>query len=314
MAVQAVLRSGDATKLNPFTICIVANRYLEAPLNSGTFIPDPIIGNKASFDQCAKYIVDCLTGVLPNQYEGILNDPAILPHVKICTIFDPVPATTTDPNQQDSESLIGQDAASFLLVVRRTQIKNYLQAKYGKIVDVAYAITASNTHQRASAWFATDDPANVGVSFNLDGLKLVHCYESFVPGTVAIYCTAASLTATHEFGHALSSYQNGMVVDLYIDGNSAVNNKRRRPIPPQFATYSAAAMISDTTRGHLGYPLTWQSYHCERNGAAPVGLDLPAIMDNYYMVPGGCHSEQCEHDVVTRKFLKDRLVAKINRP
>ena len=314
MAVQAVLRSGDATKLNPFTICIVANRYLEAPLNSGTFIPDPIIGNKAGFDLCATYIVDCLIGGLPAQRDGILNDPAILPHVKICTIFDPAPATTTDPDQQDSESLVGQDAASYLLIARRTQIKNYLQVKYGKIVDVAYAITASNTHQRASAWFATDDPANAGVPFVLDGLKLVHCYESFVPGTVALHCTAASLTATHEFGHALSSYQNGMIVDLYIDGNAAVNNKRRRPIPPHFTTYRAAAIISDATRGHLGYPVTWQSYHGERNGAAPAGLDLPAIMDNYYMVPGGCHPEQCEHDVVTRNFLKDRLVAKINRP
>jgi hypothetical protein len=314
MAVQAVLRSGDAAKLNPFTICIVANRYLEAPLNSGAFIPDPIIGNKPSFDRCAKYIVDCLIGALPNQHDGILDDPAILPHVKICTIFDPAPATATDPNQQDSESLIGQDGASYLLIARRTQIKDYLQAQYGKIVDVAYAITSSNTHQRASAWFATDDPANTGVPFNLDGLKLVHCYESFIPGTVALHCTAASLTATHEFGHALSSYQNGMVVDLYIDGNAAVNNKRRRPIPPNFTTYSAAPIVSDMTRGHLGYPVTWQSYHGERNGVAPAGLDLPAIMDNYYMVPGGCHAEQCEHDVVTRKFLKDRLVAKINRP
>ena len=80
MTIQAVLRSGDATKLNPFTICIVANRYLEAPLNSGTFIPDPIIGNKAGFDLCATYIVDCLTGGLPAQRDGILNDPAILPH------------------------------------------------------------------------------------------------------------------------------------------------------------------------------------------------------------------------------------------
>ena len=73
MTIQAVLRSGDATKLNPFTICIVANRYLEAPLNSGTFIPDPIIGNKAGFNLSTTYIIDCLTGRLPAQRDGILK-------------------------------------------------------------------------------------------------------------------------------------------------------------------------------------------------------------------------------------------------
>lgn len=309
MAVLKTLRAGDARKVNPFTICIVANRLLEAPLGSGTFMADPILANQAGFDACADYIVSCLYGSLPKQAEGILNDPAIGPHVRIVSIFDDSP----DFQDGDADSLIGQDSGSFILVARRTQIKDYLRAKFGYVVDIAYAVSGSNSHQRASAWFTTDDPENTGVRFTLDGRNFTHCYNSLILGTIAIHYTASSLTAAHEFGHALSSYQNGMIVDLYVDSNPGVNCKRKRPIPAKFGTYTAVAHASDMTRGHLTYPAGWQSFHCERNGSAP-GSDLPAIMDDYYHVPAGFEPVQCQHDRITLSFLKDRLAAKIARP
>lgn len=313
MLAQSILRAG-ASKPNPFTICIVANRLLEAPYRSRTYIVDPITTNRGAFDACAQYIVDSLFRGLPRQTEGILDDPTIGPHVRIVSFFE---TTAPDPqaNNRDAQALVAQDGDSFLLIARRTQIRDYLQNGFGQTVDVAYAVSGSATHTRASAWFATDDPSNVGVAFALDGQNLVHCNNSFIPGTVAIHHTAQTLTAPHEFGHALSSYQNGMVVDLYIDNGPAVNCKVGvRPIPPSFGSYAAYALSSDATRSCIGYPANWTSYHCERVGIQVGGPDLPAIMDNYYLACAGYTSEECENDVVTRYFLRDRLRAKINRP
>jgi hypothetical protein len=312
MADISLLREGDTSKPNPFTVCIIANRLLEAPAGSATYVVDPITANKPAFDVCSKYIVESLFGALPSQTEGVLKDPAIAPHVRIVSIVE---SSTPDPAapDRDMQSFVAQDGASFLLIARRTQIRDYLLKVYGKTVDIAYAVSGSTTHNRASAWFATDDPPS-GVPFILDGTSLVHCYNTLIPGTVAIHQSASSLTAPHEFGHALSSYQNGMVVDLYVDNNAAVNCKRGRPIVSPFRVYQAHTLLSDMTRSCIGYPTNWTSYHCERNGAPPGGPDLPAIMDNYYLACTGHTSEECENDAITRHFLRDRLLAKIGRP
>lgn len=45
-----IVRPGDISKNDPFTICVVANPALEAPLRSGQFIVDPITGARAEFD------------------------------------------------------------------------------------------------------------------------------------------------------------------------------------------------------------------------------------------------------------------------
>lgn len=173
---------------------------------------------------------------------------------------------------------------------------------------MAYAVTKSPTHTRASAWFTTDDDLRGGVPFMLDGVPLTHRYYHVIPGTIALPVSRTSLTALHEFGHALSSYSNGSIVDLYVDDGTGVNNKIGRPIPPDFTTYNGIVVPSDPTRDSLGYPATWRSYHAALDDPA-----YPAIMDNYWLAGGGTTPEACQHDQITRQFLRDRLLAKISR-
>jgi len=109
----------------------------------------------------------------------------------------------------------------------------------------------------------------------------------------------------HEFSHALSSYSNDGIVDLYTDSPVDVNNLRGRPIPPAFRTYNGMVCACDPIRDSLGYPPSWQSYHCELNAPG-----FPAVMDNYFTA---APPESCEHDRITCQFLQDRMVAKIGR-
>ena len=295
-----VIREGDTSKPHPFTVCVVANPVLEAPWQSGQFIRDPIVADQDAFNGCVRYIDTALFGNLPNQRERFLADPAIQPHVREISLF------VADVPVEDPNSLVGQDSDSNLLVARRNHFRPFLE-RYGLEADVAYAVSASASHTRASAWLTTDDDSRPGVAFLLDGVRLWHRYDNLVPGTIAIHASAESLTALHEFCHALSSYSNGKIVDLYVDNNPAVNCKRGRPIPPIFADYDGNQFRSDLTRDTLGYPAHWQSYPCELHDPS-----YPAVMDNYWQSPDGV-PEHCQHDVITRRFLSDRIRAKITR-
>ena len=294
------VRPGDTSKQDPFTICIIANPALEAPWKSGQFIRDPITSSPPAFASSVQYIVQALFGTLPNQAERFLGDPAIAPKVRVVSLF------VTGLEVADANSLVAQDSMSNMLVARRTAFTPFL-ARYGLAADVAYAISASDTHTRASAWYTTDDDGRGGVPFTLDGINLSHRFYSLIPGTIAQHSSSTSLTALHEFGHALSSYSNGMIVDLYVDSGPGANNKRGRPIPGQFAVYNGTSFASDSTRDGLGYPAGWQSYHC-----GLIDPALPAVMDNYWLASGGVPN-QCQHDEITRQFLLDRVRAKLGR-
>jgi hypothetical protein len=295
-----VIREGDVSKANPFTIVAVSNPCLETPWRSGVFAIDPITSDRALFDGCVEYIHESLFGALPGQAENLLAEESIGPFIRLVSLF------IDDLSVEDTNALVAQDDLSNLVIARRTAVRPLL-AKYGLSADVVYAVTASKTHSRASAWFTTDDDSQGGVSFTLDGQNLSHRYHSLVPGTVALPATSTSLTALHEFCHALSSYSNGMVVDLYVDANVGLNNRRGRPIPPVFSTYNGITVASDPERDGLGYPRSWQSYH-----GALVDSTNPAIMDDYWRAASG--PESCRHDQITRQFLMDRMRAKISRP
>lgn len=299
-AVIKVLRAGDTTKTNPFTVAIVSNPSLETPWNSGTFSIDPVTFDQAAFDACARYIDDSLAGTLPGQRERFIAESGLLPYIRIVSVF------LTGADAVDGNSLAAQDGVSNLLVARAAAFAPLL-LRFGIQADVAYAVSASSSHNRASAWFTSDNDAGPGTSFTLDGITRVHRFFNLVPGTVALHTTSRSLTALHEFGHALSSYTNGQVVDLYVDSAAALNNKRRRPIPLVFGEYAGTGMNTDHSRAGLGYPVGWQSFHCEL-----MRTESPAVMDDYWADPSGI-PEQCLHDRITRQFLIDRLRAKISR-
>ena len=293
-----VLQEGDAGKPQPFTITIISNPSLERPLGSGNFVADSITTDQQAFDACAQYIKNALLGRLPGQRELFLADPAIGPCIRIVSLF------VTGLNLEDANSLVGEQAD--LLVARRNVFNGFL-IRYRLQADVAYAVSQSEINTRASAWYTSDDDTRPGVAYSLDGTTLYHRYYNLIPGMVAIHSSSSSLTALHEFGHALSSYTNGKIVDLYVDDGTGVNNKTGRPIPAQFAVYNNSTYASDSIRDGLGYPAGWQSYHCELIDPA-----LPAIMDDYWQAPDGV-PEHCQHDRITRQFLIDRVLAKISR-
>jgi hypothetical protein len=303
-----VLRPGDTATPTPYTVCIIANPALEAPWRSGQFVPDPIAKNPAAFSAAVRYILDALFGMLPGQMEPALSDAAIGPHVRVLSIFDPgLPAT-------DANALVGQDPVSTIAVPRRQQCAAFA-LRHVALADVVYAVTASPSHQRASAFFTSDDDTREGEAFDLDGRQLHHRYYPAIPGTIALPVTSTSLTALHEFQHAASSYTNGSIGDLYIDNGPVlrrvpppllVNAKAGRPIPGGFATYCGSAYGSDPDRDHIGYPASWTSYHCALHDPA-----RPAVMDDYWQTTAPI---ACLNDRITRAFLRDRILAKVGRP
>jgi hypothetical protein len=295
-----VIQQGDA-KPDPFTILIIANPALETPYQSGAFAVDPIAADRSAFDACCVYIITVLFGGLPGQAEKFLGDQALGPKVRVLSLF----ASGLPPVAENA--LVGEDSVSDGLLARRDAFVPFL-ARHGLAADVAYAVSLSPTHSRASTFFTTDDDSRPGVGFTLDGVSLSHRFYNLIPGAIALHATASSLTALHEFAHALGSYSNGSIVDLYVDDGPGVNSKRGRPVPPTFARYNAEVFETAADRDGLGpYPWGWQSYQCERNDPA-----YPAIMDDYWMAPGG-RSVACQHDRITRQFLMDRLRAKLSR-
>jgi hypothetical protein len=296
------IRAG-AAKQNPFTIAIVANPVLEAPWNSGAVMVDPIMGQLAAFQGAAAYIESSLFGRLPGQREAVLADPSVVSLIRVVSLYDDTLPTNL------AHALVAQDGSSNTLVARRAVYKAFLSAypSYNIQADVVYAVSASPTHARASAWFTSDDDGQGGAPFSLDGGSYVHRFYNLIPGTIAIPVTSSSLTAIHEFGHAISSYTNGMIVDLYVDSNPGFNNKKGRPIPSNFCMYQGTSYSTDSLRDGIGYPSGWTSYHC-----GLIDPTTPAVMDNYWLSATG--SVVCQHDQVTRQFVLDRVRAKTSRP
>ena len=300
--VQEILRSGDTSKSNPYTILLIANPALETPWNSSTFMVDPIMSDQVGFDSCVQNAVACVFGTRPGQAETFLADPLIGPRIRVVSIFQ------VGLDALDANSLVAQDGVSNMLIARRQVYVAFL-ARLGQQADVVYSITKSDSHTRASAWYTSDNDAGPGVNFTLSGVALSHRFYCLIPGTIALHISSSSVTPLHEFGHAASSYSNGSVCDLYLDSPPALNNKRGRPIPINFGTYNSAAFASDGARGGIGYPPGWQSYHSELNNPS-----LPALMDDYWQAStGGGGPDACQHDKITRQFLRERIIAKLSR-
>lgn len=297
--IKKVIAPGDTSKPDPFTVCIISNPAIEAPWKSGMFIPDPISGLPLRFDAAVQYVHDSLFGLLPGQAETMLGDSTIRPKVRVI-------AFPHDPTLEVEErnALVGQHRESNLLVARRDCINNFVK-RHEVYADVVYAISASRSHQRASAWATTDDVASGGRPFTYDGTPLTHCFRPSIVGTVAMHVTASGLTAVHEFQHAIGSFQNGEITDLYVDSAPAINCKRKPPAPVNFCDLGGTIHAVDPTRDHLGYPAAWSSYHCALHAPA-----RPAIMDNYRRTT---MSIACENDTVTREFVLKRVRAKLSR-
>lgn len=301
-------QDGDPSKGDPFFILILNNIALERPVGSGIYIGDldgsaPGGVHEAAFTQQAGYIVDNLLGRLPGQAEPLLADSPHVANIRIWSTFvsgAPVDSTTC---------LVLEDptTGSTIIEPRRNEVAQMLK-RLDINPDIVFIITQSATHDRASAYGTTDDDARGGRAFQYDGAPFVHRWFHIIPGMAAIHLTSSAMTAAHEFGHAFSSYTNGFVDDLYVDGTSTAFNRKygAPPVPQNFATYDGMAYASDPVRDGLGYPASWRSYHAEL--ADPAN---PALMDNFWMAPSGNVSSR--HDRLTKQFILDRIDAKATR-
>jgi hypothetical protein len=272
--------------------------------------------NQSRFSACARYIVDCLYGRLPNQSETLLADPVVNGKVKIIQIFD----YSLPPNIVNA--LINEDRG--LLEPLPDRISNVLGMHYNVHADVVYAVSLSDINLMPTPIGIPmkDDTSRGYGLYHLDGATYRHYQYSIEPGAIGLNAkepeiTPNTMVALHEFAHALGSGQNGLIVDLYNDNvahGMCINKKHStaRGIRPQeFAVLDGSQYQSASSRGqNLPYEsngVKWLSYHCEQHQPA-----YPAIMDLYYAAPGGRY-ERCEHDKITRQFLIDRLSAKVSR-
>lgn len=298
-------KQGDPTRKDPLFILILNNIALERPWLSGNYVPDMVGAGPGSTDRTlftrqAAYIVRNLFGREPNQRERLLSNSPYASKIKVSSLYvwGLAPSSAT--------ALIGEEdfSGTGIIVPRRDVVPPMLRY-LGVNPDIVFIVTNSPTNARAAAYGTTDDDTRGGDPFIYDGRRYYQRYFHIIPGMAGMHTTSGALTAAHEFGHAFSSYTNGFVTDLYVDGGQEFNRKTGRPIPNVFATYKGVAYSSDKTRDGLGYPEEWSSYH-------PGLIDPaePALMDNFFFSEGGITSQ---HDRITKRYTLDRVEAKVFR-
>jgi hypothetical protein len=295
-----VLHSG-APRPNPYTIVFAANGAIESE-TGGSFTADPVLTNRPGYHAAVTY---CLQNMLL-QTEDLLRAGNLDAEFRIVSIFDPTLTATA------ASSLVHEVPLN-IIETRRSALVPFV-ARYSETADIVMAITGSTTHTRASAWFTTDDASQPGTPFTYDGVNRTHGHFPSIPGSAALPVTVSTgMTPLHEFGHACSDFNNGMVVDLYVDGSPGgfQENKKFRAtvgaaIPVNFAIYNGTTYQSDQNRDALGYPATWRSYH-----PALIDPTRPNLMDNYWLAFDS--PLRCRLDLLTYAFLTDRIRAKAFR-
>jgi hypothetical protein len=287
-----------APKNSPYTIAFIACPAIRT--SAGTLGADPVTSNRSSFHSAVSFTVDNLL----RSTEDVLRKDGLERNIQFVSLFDDTRAVT------DSIALVQEDTTN--IISPRRDLFNSFTGAYWVSADVSFALSGSATHTRSSAWFTTDDTSKPTVAFTYDGIARTHGRFASIPGTVALSTTAGGLTALHEFGHASSDFNDGMIDDLYVDGVRSgleINKKARTnstdPIPANFANYNSTSYNSDQTRDGLGYPTNWTSYDCEL-----LDSSRPNMMDNFWLAD---NPRRCRLDKITYAWLSDRLTAKASR-
>jgi len=300
-ATVRVLYSGSP-RTNPYTVAFVANPAIESAAG-GTFSADPVLTQRTDFHDAVNY---CLRTML-TETEDLLRQNNLDTHIRFVTIFD----STLTANNNNS---LAQELNPNLMLTRRDRLRPFL-ARYFEVADMVMVLHGSTTHDRATAWYTTDNANMPGTAYTYDGVNRLHGHIPEIPGSAAIPISVDQTghTALHEFCHGASDFNNGRIWDLYHDGPSGgfdVNKKFRAnntdPIPNNFANYNGTNYNSDQNRNGIGYPIAWESYH-----PALIDPTRPNLMDNYWQAfdtPLRCRLDQLTYDL-----LSDRLRAKIFR-
>ena len=295
-----VLYTGQP-KPRPYTVVFVANPSIQT--EAGAFVADTVLTNRATYLEVVCY---CLQNLL-TVTEDLLRQGDWDRQIRFVSVFDGTLAAG------DANSL-AHELNPNLMETRRDRLNAFL-SRYGETADMVFVMHDSGTHDRATAWYTTDDTARAATAYTYDGGARTHGHFPSTPGSAALPLNMdqTGLTPFHEYGHAASDLNNGMVFDLYVDGVSGfmVNKKARAlstdAIPANFASYNGTAYASDQNRDGIGYPAAWTSYH-------PALMDAahPNLMDNYWMAAGG-NPQVCRLDHLTYAWFTDRLRAKMNR-
>jgi hypothetical protein len=262
---------------------------------------DPISSDEAAFNSAVQTIFDALFGQATDQAEPFLGTDDVADGCTVHHVF------LTQYPVERQYAFVQEAPDSDIIGARRSEVDEFLREALGIRADLIFVVTASETHQRDAASAATDDEERGGVPFMMDSVHGQHCYYTLIPGSVAFHASSTGMIALHEAGHALGSYQNGLISDLYVDDGPGINSKRGRPIPESFAVLNDTAYRTDLSRDHIGYPASWQAYYCQLHDP-----EYPSIMDNFWEAAGGAIN-RCQHDTITRQFLLDRVRAKISR-
>jgi hypothetical protein len=287
-----------APKDRPYTITFIGNPVIRR--FSGALIADPLTTNRPSFHRTVWRSIDNML----RSTEDVLRAGGLDRHIQFACIFDATRAIA------DAAALVQEDNTN-IIGPRRTLFRGFTDG-YSVYSDVSFALCESATHTRSSAWFSTDDTSGTSVNFTYDGTNHSHGRFASIPGTIALSTSLGSMTPLHEFGHASSDFNNGIVDDLYVDSQRPglnVNKKFRtastNPIPATFGNYNGTSRNSDQNRDGIGYPTTWVSYHCEL-----IDNARPNLMDNYNFADD---PRRCRLDRITHQWLTDRLAAKVFR-
>jgi len=296
-----VLYSGEP-KPRPYTVVFVGNPAIQSEAGDA-FTPDPVLTDRAGYHAVVAY---CLRNIL-TEAEDVLRADGTDGRLRIVSVFDP----TLGAEEGNS---LAHELAPNLMETRRAGLVSFL-ARFGEVADMVFVVHGSTTHNRATAWFTTDDNRPDDPTFTYDGQTRRHGRFPRIPGscTIPTSVNTTGMTALHEFGHAASDFTNGMITDLYHDvtGGVPVNKKVRTqaggPVPGTFATYDGTVFAADPDRDGIGpYPPTWSSYHPELTDAT-----RPNLMDDYWQSPDT--PRNCRLDRLTYAWLRDRLRAKLDR-
>lgn len=322
-----IIQEGNGDK--PFTIVFVANPLIKRA-DGAHFDDDPIVNDSDLF---YKVVTRCLRSFVNNE---LLRLPEIFPRLKLITVFD-----TSRRNHEDSNALCEELSPPLDILAARSDVdkivsfltntktikNNNIKIEYA---DIIYVISASEKLTRSTARFTEDavnQNGNDGEIFKFTFTnkleKKLHAYNCKTPGVVALSAWDDRLkTPVHEFAHAMSSLENGCIVDEYVDkydeqtedAMSYIINRKNRiaqnnvdpykfPIPDvftkyQFGTEDPVVYFSDRYRTDKEYD--WTSYVPER-----INVGESCIMDIAYY--------GYKYDKLIFDFMYDRLLVKLNR-
>lgn len=325
-----IIKSGQGD--SPYTIAIVANPIL---LDHDGLSPqqDPIMENDDP-----KLFLKVVVRILRSfANDDLMRLPEIFEKIRFVTIFDPIEDLNNNSyalckafQKFPDDVLDARTNESIAFVKQRLQ-----QCNCAEDVDVIFIVSGSTTHFRSSSCFSEEstpgDSPRGDVRFELKtnstAYERFHCCRSDKPGVVALSAWDDRLkTPLHEFAHAMSSKENGVIVDEYIDQMPVdlpfvVNQQHRAvpnaAIPKHFAQYRLyrhksgkdipepeVEYFSDRNRcdkrADEAEPEGWTSYVPARRD-----VDLSCIMDIAY---SGYRFDDLLFD-----FMYDRLTTKVNR-